>query len=84
MATVFLLLNNGFLIRFLVPAYPAANDIDLAITKQLGIIRNAAKLLLGTLFTYLNLRLLLSILMSPRHEPVGTGGRVTTAERVPG
>jgi hypothetical protein len=64
--SAFLVVNNNFMIRFLAPVYPSAVDIDVAIVLQLGILRYAAKLILGTLFTLLNVRLLVLILRSPK------------------
>ncbi len=57
---VYLVTNNYFLIRFLSPVYPNFTEVELRMYQEIGGIRYAAKFLLGTLFTYLNIRYLVA------------------------
>lgn len=65
-STLFLLTNNLLLIRFASPIFPRAVAIDNTLDAQLGLVRFAAKFVLGSLFTILNAAYLVSIFREAR------------------
>jgi len=61
-ALVYLVSNNYFLIRFLSPVYPSSLQIELALSDEIGPIRNLVNFLSGSTFTFLNIGYLIAIL----------------------
>jgi len=60
-ATIYLIVNNYFLVRFLSPVYPGFVSFEEVVQVQFGLTRSVIDLLLGTAFTSLNLRYLTAV-----------------------
>lgn len=73
-ALFYLVLNNYFLVRFLSPVYPNYTEFELSLS-QIEPIRFALLVISGTVFTWLNIRYLISILKRKQHYQTVTGKR---------
>lgn len=61
-ATIYLLTNNYFLLRFLAPVYPNVVQIESSLSQMIGPVRLAVNFALGSAFTVLNVWYLMKIL----------------------
>ncbi|MDV3292801.1 MAG: hypothetical protein LYZ70_00850 [Nitrososphaerales archaeon] len=75
-ATVYLLVNNLFLIRFLAPVFPQAVQLDLALDLSYSLQRSTLAFLLGVGFTLLNIFYLYSLWKDARISTPGPGSRM--------
>ena len=61
-ATIYLFVNNFFLVRFLSPIYPGFTQFESSLNVSFGAIRLTLNLITGTAFTVLNIRYLVKVL----------------------
>jgi hypothetical protein len=75
----YMLINNGFLIRFLLPVYPNALNFEASALTTVGIFRDLGKFLSGTIFTATSIWYMFLILRDNRRFRIQASGTTALA-----